>query len=110
MIGTILSSDVTARIIADHIYQPVLMDTGDVPLYIPCGDVEMIANLMIRLGISAYIYNDVKIGNAGRDYLSITVPVLESWKKRYSGKRGRKPNIALYVIDSNGIILEEIRP
>jgi hypothetical protein len=107
MIGEVLSSDVTARIIADHLYTPVFMDDK---LYIPCGDVNMIAHLMIRLGVSAYIYNDVRIGAGARDYLSVTVPVLTTWKHMYAGKRGRKPNIALYVIDSNGFIQEVIRP
>jgi hypothetical protein len=107
MIGEVLSSDVTARIIADHLYTPVFMDDK---LYIPCDDINMIAHLMIRLGVSAYIYNDVRIGAGARDYLSVTLPIYESWKKRYAGKRGRKPNIALYVIDSNGFIQEVIRP
>jgi hypothetical protein len=110
MIGDVLSSDVTARIIADHLYTPVFMDGGMVPLYIPCGDPVLIAKLMIRLGVSAYVYSDVRIGALRKDYLSITLPVLEYWRDIYNGKRGRKPNIALYVIDSNGIIQEIIRP
>lgn len=110
MIGTLLSMDVTMRIATNHDRQVILTDSGDLPLYIVCEDGEMIANLLLRLNCSAYIYNDIRIGYREYDYLHITVPVLEAWQKRYAGKRGRKPAIALYVIDADGKILEAIRP
>ena len=108
-IGDTLPYSVNAQIRTD--YNRCLMFTvnGDFPFSVSA-DSESIANMMVRMGIDAYIYNDITIGATSRNYLSVTVPVLETWKKAYSGKRGRKPNITLYVINSDGIIVDKVTP
>lgn len=106
MIGTQLSHDITARVIANHDRLPVLMDEDG--LYVQC-DPKQMALLLARMNCSAYIYADAMFA-MDRDYLSVTLPVYETWRDMFKGRRGRKPNIALYVIDNNGIIQEIIKP
>ncbi len=81
--------------------------------YVSLAD-EYIAAMLLRMNTSAYVYNSlpvVKYGNTNITPDTLADVVQESFNKMYKGKRGRKPNIAFYVIDGNtGEILRVVAP
>lgn len=86
----------------------------DMPrFYVSLAD-EYIAAMLVRMNTSAYVYNTlptVRYGNTNITPDTLADVVQESFNQMYKGKRGRKPNIAFYVIDGNdGTVIRVVTP
>ena len=77
---------------------------GDDHFYVTVGSGDTICNMLEAFKLNARIYHDDQ-------YLDLVVrECTEYWQNKYNGKKGRRPNVRIEVINDDGIILYTVKP
>jgi hypothetical protein len=85
---------------------------GDTSFYLTLAP-DYIAAMLIRLGKSAYMSNgrQTQHGKYVLNAATIADEIEKTFEKMFAGKKGRRPNVAFYVVDcETGEILRTVKP